>query len=204
MPDVPNLSILTPKKEKPVEEIAPRHRLGHLVRSRRNVMKKSLNEATKEIATALGDPGFTNVVLGEIERGVRPATMEQLEAISRVLDVGLDLLRQHAIEWHESIWDGKPRYELRPGETGAATIHTMDVAALTQELRGAMADLDRAADGLALASTAMKASDPAMSMEAGLTAEMIRTSARRIAMKLDPDRAKATFAPGYDVGGDGT
>lgn len=179
MPDVPNLSILTPKKEKPMEEIAPRHRLGHLVRSRRNVMQRNLNETTKEIATALGDPGFTNVVLGEIERGVRPATMEQLEAISRVLDVGLDLLRQHAIEWHEAIWDGKPRYELRPGETDATTIHALSHTEAMDELRGAVADMQRAARELRRANLFE-------------TADLLAASVTRIQVKLG--RAQATCA----------
>lgn len=180
-----------------MEEIAPRHRLGHLVRLRRNVLTKSLNETTAEIATALGDEGFTNVVLGEIERGVRPATMEQLEAISRVLDVDIDELKGHAIEWHESIWDGKPRYELHPGETDAKTIQVMSHVEAMDELRGVCSDMRRGVDELHRAEDAMKeAQEFDMASDFRHTADLLAASVLRIETRLGRRmmKAKATFA----------
>jgi transcriptional regulator with XRE-family HTH domain len=192
MPDVPNLSILTPKKEKPMEEIAPQNRLGHAIRSRRNVLRRSLNEATADIAKALGNPGFTNVVLGEIERGVRPATMDELQAIARVLDISLEELKQRAIEWHEAIWDGKPRYELRPGETDAATIHVLSHTEAMDELRGAIADMLRGVDDLRRAEDHLRGQrefDLASDMRH--TADLMAASVNRIATKMGRRWAKA-------------
>lgn len=203
MPDVPNLSILTPPKEKPMKEIAPRHRLGHLIRNRRNVLKKSLREVTHGIATALGNNDFTDIVLGEIERGVRPATMEELEAISHVLDVGIDLLSQHAVEWHESVWEEhKPRYELQPGETSAATIHTMSHVEAMDELRGAIADMRRGIDELHRAEDAMrKLSDFDLASDFKHTAALLEASVCRIETRLGKrwERVKANFASDEDA-----
>lgn len=192
MPDVPNLSILTPPKEKPMEEISPQHRLGQTVRNRRNVLKKSLNEATAEIAKALGTQDFTNVVLGEIERGVRPATMEELQAIARVLDISLEELKQRAIEWHEAIWDGEPRYELRPGATDAATIQALTHTEAMDELRGAIADMRRGVDDLRRAEDHLKGQrefDLASDMRH--TADLMAASVNRIATKMGRRWAKA-------------
>lgn len=202
MPDVPNLSILTPKKEKPMEEISPQHRLGHTIRSRRNVLEMSLKDATAGIAKALGDPDFTAVVLGEIERGVRPATMEQLEAVARVLDISLEELKQHAIEWHEAIWDGKPRYELRAGDTDAATIHVLSHTEAMDELRGAIADMRRGVDDLRRAEDHLKGQrefDLASDMRH--TADLLAASINRIATKMGR-RWAATVQPGCTTDGE--
>ena len=201
MPDVPNLSILTPKKEKPMEEIAPQNRLGHTIRSRRNVLEKSLDQVTAEIAKALGNQNFTNVVLGEIERGVRPATMDTLQAIARVLDISLEELRQHAIEWHEAIWDGKPRYELRPDATDATTIHTISHVEAMDELRGAVADMRRAMDTLRDMARAMKVELLTREAdEATMMAALLEASINRIEAKLQPERAKLRFAQESEEG----
>lgn len=203
MPNVPNLSILTPKKEKPMEEISPQHRLGHTIRNRRNVLKRSLNEATADIAKALGNADFTNVVLGEIERGVRPATMEELEAIARVLDISLEELKQRAIEWHEAIWDGEPRYELRPGETDATTIHALTHTEAMDELRGAIADMHRGVDDLRRAEDYLKAHrEFDLSSDMRHTADLLAASVHRIATKMGRRwaRAKPGFAPDGEPG----
>jgi len=203
MVDVPNLSILTPPKEKPMEEIAPQHRLGHTIRSRRNVLKKSLNETTAEIAKALGNPGFTNVVLGEIERGVRPATMEELQAVARVLDISLEELKQRAIEWHEAIWNGEPRYELRPGATDAATIHVLSLTEAMDELRGAIADMQRGVDDLRRAEDHLKAKHEFdLSSDMKHTANLLAASVNRIVTKMGRrwDKAQTRAQPGCAQG----
>lgn len=178
-----------------MEEIAPQNRLGHTIRTRRNVLGKSLRETTAEIAKALGTSDFTAVVLGEIERGVRPATMEELQAIARVLDTSLEELKQNAIEWHEAIWNGKPQYELRPGETDATTIYTISHVEAMDELRGAVADMRRARDTLRDMARVMKTE--LLSREADestMMAAFLEASINRIEAKLQPERAKLRIA----------
>lgn len=186
-----------------MEEIAPRNRLGYLLRTRRNVMEKTLRTATIEIQQALGTNDFTTVVLGEIERGLRPATMEELTAISHVLDVGIDVLRQHAVEWHESVWDGKPRYELQPGETQAATLHALSHTEAMDELRGAAADMQRGAALIAKVIPALEPGAHDLAIKARATWELLTASVNRISGVLDPDRMnnmKVTFMSESDDG----
>lgn len=150
----------------------------------------------------MGDIGFSSVVLGEIERGKRPATMEQLEAISRVLDVSINALLQHAIEWHESIWDGKPKYMLQPGETDARTIMVMSHIEAIDELRGVCSDMRRGVDELHRAEDAMKAArEFDMSSDFRHTADLLSASVLRIETRMGRRMAKAKvdFAPEEDA-----
>jgi len=159
-------------------------------------MKKSLNDVTKEIAMALGDRllDFSTVVLGEIERGVRPATMEQLEAMSHVLDVSIDTLKQHAIEWHESVWDGEPKYELQPGETDVRTIHPTEYIVAMDELRGALEDMRRGARMLSEVQKVIEDTYPELAQRSNATHRLLLASCNRIGGVLNPERAKANFA----------
>ena len=199
MPDVPNLSILTAKKERPMEEIAPRHRLGRTIRNRRNVLERSLNEATAEVAKRLGSDDFTNVVLGEIERGVRPATMDELVAIAGALDIDLDILKKGAIEWHDSVWGKAPTYELHPGKTDAATIHALTHVEAMDELRGCIADMRRGAEDLQRAEDTMrKAKDFDLASEFKHTAELLGASVCRIEAKIGRRWGRAKFDFGQE------
>jgi len=179
-----------------MEEVDPRRKLGTTIRNRRNVLGRSLNETTAEVAKRLGSDSFTNVVLGEIERGVRPATMDELVAIAGALDIELDTLKQCAIEWHESVWDGKPRYELHPGDTDAATIHGMSLVEAMDELRGVMADMQRGKDVLHRAGKLLdkQYGEREVALDCGLTAALLGSSINRIEVRLNPERAKAAFA----------
>lgn len=84
-----------------------------------------------------GQDGFTHVVLGEIERGLRPADQEQIRLICECLQINDAPLIEAAQQWHQAMWDGKDKEDFRlvpvaGGEAGVPTYY--DVDALVEAL----------------------------------------------------------------------
>jgi|GEM_PF-1048502 len=95
--------LTTPQQEKPILEIPPRMRLGTLIRRARIRAKKSL----QEMADVLSEDGFTPVVLGEVERGKRPVSWDQVDSICHYLDVNPEIFHQALMQFHHEIWSGQ-------------------------------------------------------------------------------------------------
>jgi len=191
MVNVPNLSVMTPKKEKPMKGVAPQNRLGHSIRARRNVFKETQKQTADAIAEALGNRDFTDVVLGEIERGVRPASMVELECMAQLFDMDLSELKKHAIEWHESVWNENPQYELQPRGGRAATVYSMSQAEMSDELHGALADMRRGARVLHETIGVVERTDPDLAARARSTWNLLNASVHRIMGVLEPERMDA-------------
>ena len=199
MTDVPNLSLTTVKTEQTISDIPPRNRLGYCIRARRNAFKETQKETALAIARAMGTGDFTDLVLDQIEKGVRPATMEELEAMARTLDMSLEDLKQYAIVWHEELWKEEvPRYKLQPGGTKTTTIHTLTHVEAIDELRGAVADMQRAVTDLYRAEDAMRAvRNFDLASDFKHTAKLLGFSVTRITTKMGR-RAKVNFAKEED------
>jgi len=84
---------------------------------------KSLRELANHVGddiTQAGKDGFTPVVLGEIERGLRPADQEQIRLICECLDINDAPLIEAAQQWHDAMWGREQRADSRLVPVGTA------------------------------------------------------------------------------------
>lgn len=196
MVDVPNLSVLDNQREK--MDVPLRQRLGRMIRDRRVQRGMSLRDTATKVSTALGEE-FSTLVLGQIERGLRPVTAEQLSAFARILDLSQDALLQAASQWNEAVWETEPSLVcLEPDETRATTIHPLGAHELWDELCAVVADLDRGVEALNMATSVM---DPSSVVAANsrLTAALLQASSKRIKGRMASGKVQVTCTPDQEI-----
>jgi transcriptional regulator with XRE-family HTH domain len=95
---------------------------GELIRARRRVLNKSLQDVAKAV-------GVTVVYVSEVERGKRPPfTNERLPALAKVLEMDIDDLRS-------AVWTEKKMIEWDP-----STTNDKQVEALMALARGGLSE----------------------------------------------------------------
>lgn len=185
MVDVPNLSLVTPKENPMTEKIPPHYRLGRIIRARRIELEKSVRSLSQVVAQALNND-FNDISLEQIERGVRPASFDELGVFASALKLPQDELLKHAEAWNEAMWGEKlDRITLEPAGTQVSTTFCLSPHEMWDELCAVVADLDRGVE--ALYSTARGDVSSAES-----TAELLQASARRIRSRMAPERVQVT------------
>lgn len=85
----------------PIEEVEPRLRLGTLVRRARMAAGMKLNRVADDL-------GITNVMLGQVERGLVPFSVDQMKAFALLTMCEYAPLFEASRAFHVSIWDGSP------------------------------------------------------------------------------------------------
>jgi len=136
---VPTLKLVT---EVPIEELDPKSRLGTMIRRARRKRGLSLRDLGAATSMDL-------VMLGEIERGRRPATQAHIEAIAEAMEMHPQPLMEAAQLWHREHWRGGPEVTLEPNGMKVATRvpDAYRVAQLEDELDRCVVDLTLARDG---------------------------------------------------------
>ncbi len=83
--------------ETPLDQLPPRMRLGTMIRRGRIRREKSLREVAEIV-------GLSEVVLGQIERGIVPVKADHLQQIASVTGCDWEALLQAAREFHVETW----------------------------------------------------------------------------------------------------
>ena len=123
-----------------------RYRLGRLFRQFREGAGQSLR-ATVEALPSVESP----VMLGEIERGQRPASAEQIQEFCNFIGVGTEAFYRAATDFHRSIWEPR-KHLLELGEQIAKVSSTgpvYDQQELVSALNHAISSMSVATDVLA-------------------------------------------------------
>lgn len=185
MVDVPNLSLVTPKEKARMEGIPPHYRLGRMIRDRRIELEMSVQSLAQLVAQTLNSD-FCAISLEQIERGVRPASFDELGVFAGALKLSQAELLKRAEEWNKAMWAEKPeRVTLEPAGTQVSTTFCLSPHEMWDELCAVVADLDRGADALYGA-----ARGDVASVES--TAGLLQASARRIRSRMASGRVQAT------------
>lgn len=183
-------------------DIPKRNLLGTAIRKART---KSLEETAKQIDQLLdGDGSFTHVVLADIERSVRSSNMKEMEAISSVLNISLESLKDYAIAWNDALWDDEEKKKLTLDqaytETKTTSIIGIDPAQTLDELVSVRSDLVRGSIALEEAEAALWARDSVLAQRIGHTARLLRASYDRLGGLLSPGVQAVCEANGEDEG----
>lgn len=176
-------------KNTPLDDIPGRYRLGEFIRRER--LDRSLKEIANDIDRELNDDGsFTAVVIGEIERGARPASMQELKAISSVLGCQIDILANHLIAYHDSVWHvADEKLKFGDMQTKTTSVIGIDLVRALDELRVVGADLERGADALEEAEQVLwRIHQHVLSINLGHTAKLLRASFDRLNYLMSPER----------------
>jgi hypothetical protein len=130
--------------ERPISELPPGRRLGALFRRQRLGANRSL----RETAEALDPTIDSHVVLGQIERGVRPATSDQIQAFCDYIGHGTEVFFEAARDYHRAVWQAQQGgVEVVEQTAKVATIGPVyDQQELLSALRSAISSMDIAAD----------------------------------------------------------
>jgi len=134
----------SPAPEKPIEEVDPRLRLGQLFRRFRVKSGRSLRETARALSASVENI----VVLGEIERGRRPATSEQIQDFCDFIGVGTVAFFDAARDYHRSVWADNER-QMQVVEQSfkvASTGSIYDQQELVLALRNAVNVMDLASE----------------------------------------------------------
>lgn len=138
---VPKLKLLEKPEEVPIDELEPKARLGAMIRRARIKREMSLRDLGAATSMDL-------VVLGEIERGRRPATQAHIQAIAEAMKMHEGPLMAAAQMWHKEHWKDNNELTLEPN--GMKVAHQVPpayrVAALEDELERCIVDLTLARD----------------------------------------------------------
>lgn len=121
-------------------------RLGQLFRRSRLQADKNLREA----AEALFEVIDNHVMLGQIERGVRPATSDQIQAFCDYIGVGTVAFFEAAQDYHRSVWEPQdhPLEVVDQVAKFASVGPVYDQHELVSALRSAISSMDIGADVL--------------------------------------------------------
>ncbi len=138
---VPKLKLLEKPEEVPIDQVEPKHRLGTMIRRARIKREMSLRDLAEATSMDL-------VMLGEIERGRRPATQAHVQAISEAMKMHEGPLMAAAQLWHKEHWKGNHELTLEPNgmKVASQVPPSYRVAALEDELDRCIIDLTLARD----------------------------------------------------------
>lgn len=126
----------------PPAEMPPKERLGRLIRRYRVAAGKGLNEVASHL-------NLSNVVLGEVERGLASLQAAQLQELAAFLDVRYEPLLNAARDWNRAVWEGQGKGGVRLVDTKAREGH------LREEEGALEAELIEASDKLVFLSNVL-------------------------------------------------
>jgi transcriptional regulator with XRE-family HTH domain len=184
----PVLRLLEPIADQvPIESIHPIKRLGTFVRRSRVKAGLSLREAAEKMDRCLeGNGAFNAVVLGHIERSVRPPDSAEVVAIAEVLGMGVQTISDMTALWSAALWD-KSGTEVAETSIGMRTVPAIPYERIVDELANLKGIMSSGVSTLEACGQMISGAFPDLAREATTTANVLRNAVFRVETILHPD-----------------